>query len=170
MDDQVDQRVAGLLPAGRTEPDVSIYLPGPPRGKASGRAMLLAPNPDKGRLAPKAMILQDSATRSYQSLIRYAGERAMAGRPIFDCPLRGRVTAVMAVPQSKPQKWKAEALAGIVRPIVKPDDDNILKIRDGLKGVVYRDDCLFVESVVRKFYGERPGLLIEIWRFVGTML
>jgi Holliday junction resolvase RusA-like endonuclease len=116
------------------------------------------------------MVFQDKETRNYEAMLRYAGEKAMAGRPILDCALRCRVTAVFAVPQSKPQKWRADALAGYVRHTVKPDDDNLLKVRDSLKGIVFRDDCLFVESVVRKFYGENPCWMIEIWRFSALLV
>jgi Holliday junction resolvase RusA-like endonuclease len=151
-------------------PDVVVYLPGPPRGKGSGRPAILPPNPAKGRLVPKAMIFPDKVSGHYEAMLRYAGEKAMAGRAIFDCPLRCRVIAVFGIPVSKPKKWQAEALAGIIRPTKKPDDDNLIKVRDALKGVVFRDDCLFIESVVRKFYGEHPGLQIEIWKWTGALL
>lgn len=154
------------LPTMKTEPVVTIYLPGTVRGKGAGKATV----GKYGKMAGKAMVYQDAETRNYEGMVRDAGAKAMAGRPLFDCTLRCRITAVFAVPPSKSNKFRELALAGIERHSVKPDDDNILKTRDGLKGVVFTDDSRFCESTVRKFYGLNPGLLIEIFVWQGTML
>lgn len=168
----MDAQVKKFLPDAR-EPDVLVWLPGPPRGKAAPRAMVLKANPAKGRFTDRAMAFQDKDTRSYEAQIRYAGEMAMRDA-LFSTPLDGmlrcRVTAVFVIPQSMNRKNRDLALAGLLRPTCKPDDDNLLKVRDGLKGVVFRDDALFVESVVRKFYGENPGWQCEVWRWTGLML
>lgn len=166
----LDPEVLAHVPRAKRDPDVVIHLPGPPRGKGAGRAAILPANPAKGRMAARAMVFQDRETQSYEAMLKYAGELAMRGRPIFDCALRVRMTAVFAIPASFSNKKRAEAIAGIVRHTTRPDDDNLIKTRDGLKGVVWRDDCLIVESVVRKFYGERPGLLIEVWQHTSLLL
>lgn len=151
------------IPRPKREPDIVVELPGHPRGKGHGSAVNL---PGFNR----PVILQDSKTRTYQAMVKFAGEQAMAGRPLFDCALRCRVTAVFDVPKSKPKKFRREALGWIVRPTTKPDDDNLLKVRDALKGVVFRDDCLFVESTVRKFYGEKPFWRFEAWVHTSLLL
>jgi Holliday junction resolvase RusA-like endonuclease len=166
----MDARTSDHAPVAKCDPDVIVYLPGPPKGKGSGRPFILPANPAKGRFAPRATIFPDKVSGHYEAMLRYAGEKAMTGRPVFDCALRCRVTAMFPVPASKPHRWKENALAGIIRPTVKPDDDNLLKCRDALKGIVFRDDCLFVESVVRKFYWSKPGYMIEIWKLTGRVL
>jgi Holliday junction resolvase RusA-like endonuclease len=153
-------------PPTKREPDVLVWLPGPPKGKGAPRAMV----GKYGRMAGKAMIYPDPTTRNYEQQLKAAAEKAMAGRLPFDCALRCRVTAVFPIPVSMPKKDQALAREGFIRPTTKPDDDNLLKCRDALKGVAFRDDALFVESVVRKFYGDRPGYQIEIWMWQGTML
>jgi Holliday junction resolvase RusA-like endonuclease len=168
----VDDQVTNLLPKV-AEPDVVVWLPGPPRGKGAPRASVLAANPAKGRFQARAIAFQDGETRSYEAQIKYMGQIAMR-EALLDAPMEGmlrcRVTAVFAVPKSMSKRDKAHALAGYIRPTTKPDDDNLLKCRDALKGVVFRDDSLFVESVVRKFYGENPGWQFECWKWSGLML
>lgn len=168
MDDQVRR----LLPDAR-EPDVLVWLPGPPRGKGAPRAMVLPANPAKGRFKPRAMAFQDKETRSYEGQIAYMGQMAMREALLdapLDCALRCRVTAVFQIPKSMSKRDREHALAGFIRHTSKPDDDNLLKVRDALKGIVFRDDSLFVESVVRKFYGENPGWQFECWKWSGLML
>ena len=166
----MDAVVERLLPVAKAPPDVVVYLPGQPRGKSAGQATILKANPVKGRFKDRAMVLTDKKTRAYEAELKFAAEQVMTGRTLLDCALRCRVTAVFMVPRSWSKRDTEHALAGLIRPTSKPDDDNLLKCRDALKGVVFRDDALFVESTVRKFYGEKPCFQIEIWRFVGTML
>jgi len=166
----LDATVRSHLPATKREPDVVVYLPGPPKGKGAPRAGILKANPAKGRFQDRAMAFQDTSTRSYEAEVKFAGEKAMAGRSVFaECMLRCRLTAVFAVPPSKSGRFREQALGGILRPIVKPDDDNLLKIRDALKGIVFHDDNLFVESVVRKFYGANPCWQFECWVITGLL-
>jgi Holliday junction resolvase RusA-like endonuclease len=57
---------------------------------------------------------------------------------------------------------------GIIRPIKKPDLDNIAKIiADSLNGVAYRDDSQIVESSVAKFYSDFPRVEVEIYEAGG---
>lgn len=48
-------------------------------------------------------------------------------------------------------------LAGIIRPTIKPDVDNIAKvILDSLNGLAYKDDKQIVFCAISKWYGENP--------------
>jgi Holliday junction resolvase RusA-like endonuclease len=148
------------------EPDVLVWLPGHPRGKGAPRS----------RIATTRGGLQfvhhypDPETKAYEDDIKTAGMKAMVGRLPFDCPLRGRLTAFFRIPKSMPKRDRILAREGIIRPSVKPDDDNILKCRDALRSIVFRDDALFVETLIRKFYGDQPGWKLEVWIWQGTML
>ena len=54
-------------------------------------------------------------------------------------------------------------LDGLIRPTKKPDWDNIGKVVcDALNGIAYRDDAQIVDSMVRKFYGEVPRVVVII--------
>jgi Holliday junction resolvase RusA-like endonuclease len=101
----------------------------------------------------------------YEGRLAHAGQLAMQGETLLDEPLAVLVDAYMTIPASKPKRWKAGALAGDVRPTKTPDVDNIAKVvLDGLNGIVWVDDVLVVELAVRKFYSDRPRMVIAIQR------
>jgi Holliday junction resolvase RusA-like endonuclease len=170
----MDAAVAAALPAVKRAPDIVVTLNGHPRGKGRPRSRIAT-----GKAGQQFVsVYTDKETRTYEAMLRYAAERAMAvgipqgtPRAPLDCALRVRVTAVFLPPASWSGKKRREALAGIVRPTGKPDGDNLLKcVGDALNGVVWRDDSLVVEWVIRKFYGERPMLVIETWRHSSLLL
>lgn len=76
------------------------------------------------------------------------------------------VRAYLPIPGSKPQKWKAEALSGVIRPTTKPDLDNLVKqIKDCLSQChFWTDDKLVVGYLpdTGKYYSDRPRWEIEI--------
>jgi Holliday junction resolvase RusA-like endonuclease len=71
------------------------------------------------------------------------------------------------VPESWSRRDHELALVGGIRPTSKPDDDNYLKIRDALNGIVWNDDAQCVDSRVLKFYSKRPALRIEIRELIS---
>ena len=78
-------------------------------------------------------------------------------------PLCLYVEAYMPIPKSTPWRTQAKMITGEIRPIVKPDWDNIGKlISDALNGVAYDDDKCIVDACVRKFYSENPRTEITI--------
>ena len=134
---------------------IQIELAGPPIAKGRARAVAI---PGLGvRMYP------DAKTAKYEDQLRYAATQEMAGRPLIDGPVRLVVVARFAIPTTWSKKKHAEALAGLIRPCVKPDADNTLKIcGDGLNMVCWRDDKQVVETSVIKIYAENPGLTIGI--------
>lgn len=133
---------------------IEIELAGPPRGKGRGRAVAV---PGKG-----ARVYSDPATVKYESQLRYAATVAMNGVP----PLEGPVSLVMEVRFPVPASWsrkaRERALGGSIRPTVKPDADNTLKLTDALNELVWRDDKQVVDARVVKRYSDRPGLTIQV--------
>lgn len=81
-------------------------------------------------------------------------------------PLRLGVRAYLPIPRCKSGKWKAAAAAGEIRPIVKPDLDNLLKhIEDCLTVAgFWHDDRQVVEYLpgTGKYYSTIPRWEIEI--------
>lgn len=104
----------------------------------------------------------DTATKSYEGDLRAAADDAMDGRRLLDGPVLVKILAIFPVPGSWSRRKRADAIEGLVRPTVKPDWDNIAKLTDALNGVVWADDKQVVTAAVRKVYGERPGLHIEV--------
>lgn len=76
------------------------------------------------------------------------------------------VKAFLPIPTSKPKKWKEGARAGVIRPTVKPDLDNLLKhVKDCLTMLrFWQDDSLVVGYLPHtgKYYSDRPRWEIEI--------
>ncbi len=133
-----------------------IRLDGPPRGKGRGRAVATPMG---------ARVYTDAKTRSYEASLRIAGQQAMAaaGHPWpTSLPVRLTMSIFFAIPQSASKKRRAQMLAGVIWPTVKPDADNSLKLTDALNGIVWVDDKQVVIATVFKVYAEQPGLLIEV--------
>lgn len=93
-----------------------------------------------------------------------------------DTPLEGPLflgmKAFLPIPRSKPQKFKKAALAGAIRPTVKPDLDNLLKnIKDCMTSMgFWGDDKQVVEYLpgTGKYYSMKPRWEIEILPFAGS--
>ena len=137
---------------------IIIRLPGPPRGKGRHRSRVVTV---PGR-APRTQQYSDAATRAYEAELRKAATATMRGLPQLTGPLSVAVYAYMPIPKSFSKKKRAEALAGLVRPEVKPDWDNIAKCSDAFNGIVWGDDASVVEGFVRKAYAETPALVFRI--------
>ena len=55
------------------------------------------------------------------------------------------------------------AALGEIRPTTKPDIDNVVKgVFDGMNGVVWRDDVVVAELIVRKFYSLAPCVQVVV--------
>jgi Holliday junction resolvase RusA-like endonuclease len=53
--------------------------------------------------------------------------------------------------------------SGELRPVKKPDMDNVLKVvADALNSVAYRDDTQIVDCQLRKFYDKQPRVEVII--------
>lgn len=131
---------------------IEIYLAGEPIGKgrprfvkATGRAF----TPER--------------TVRFEDRLSLAAQSAMNGRPLLEGPLRVHVIATMSIPVSKSKKWKVDVAAGLIRPLRKPDLDNIAKSLDACNLVVWSDDAQIVDLRVEKYYGEQPSFLAKVW-------
>ena len=80
-----------------------------------------------------------------------------------DIPLKTIIDVYMPIPKSFSKKKYEQALKGEIRPIVKPDCDNIAKnINDALNGIVYPDDKQIISLTVNKFYSDKEFVLVTI--------
>lgn len=133
---------------------VQFVVPGDPVGKGRPRVSTIGGH---------ARMFTPKKTASYEGLIALVGTEAMAGRVLLECPVMVEMRIVLPVPASKSKKFKAQALAGDIFPTKKPDMDNVIKaIYDGLNGIVWKDDVQVVDAIVRKRYGEVPGVHVRI--------
>jgi Holliday junction resolvase RusA-like endonuclease len=106
---------------------------------------------------------QPSHVKKYQTHVRMKAEEVMREREPLTGPLVLVATFVMPVPKSFSKRRHGQALVGAERPITRPDCSNLLKaLEDAMTGIVYRDDSQIVEVYVRKMYGDKPQMSVEV--------
>jgi Holliday junction resolvase RusA-like endonuclease len=133
---------------------VSFVVPGEPQGK--GRARI-------GKVGNFARMYTPTKTVAYEGLVALAAQDVMQGRELIDGPVLIELRIVHSVPQSKSKKWKAQALAGEIPCMKKPDTDNVLKaICDACNGVVFKDDVQATDGMFKRRWGETPGVHVRI--------
>lgn len=100
----------------------------------------------------------------YENLIRTEYLRQCPGLRFADKePLTMHIRAYYSIPKSVSQKRQAAMAEGLIRPVKKPDADNIIKVvADALNKVAYRDDADLVQVSFEKFYSWQPRLEVEI--------
>jgi Holliday junction resolvase RusA-like endonuclease len=138
---------------GSSASNVEIMLPGLPRGKGRPRFTV------RGGFA---RTYTDDKTASFEGALRLAGSVAMRGRAPLSGPLALDMVAVFPIPASWSKVKRGLAEIGAVRPTGKPDCDNLLKVIDGLNGVVWVDDSQIVSATIAKCYGPAPELAIRV--------
>ncbi len=101
---------------------------------------------------------------SEQDGIGWLAAAAMRGRNPYDGPVAIYIKAYFSIPSSWSVWKKNAAKAGLVRPTVPPDYDNIAKqIGDALTGIVWRDDRQIVDARgIEKLYGLVPKTEVRV--------
>lgn len=103
-------------------------------------------------------------TLQHEKIIAQVYEDVAKGKKFEKkAPLDIQITAYYPIPQSTSKKRRKAMLEHRIRPVVKPDLDNIAKlIYDALNGVAWHDDNAIVDTQIRKFYSENPRVDIFI--------
>ena len=141
-----------------SEPDIRFVVPGLPRSKERARGRIVTTKDNRQFVATYT----PSKTRNEEAVIRDMAEQAMNGRAPLQGALDLRISIFLPVPHSWSARKQAQALAGIVRPTVRPDWDNCAKLTDACNGICWRDDSQIVGAHVWKFYSQRPRVAIEV--------
>jgi tRNA pseudouridine13 synthase len=77
---------------------------------------------------------------------------------------RATTTQYITIPKKYSKKDQLRAELGLLRPISKPDKDNLEKLLyDALKSVLYKDDSCIVGGNAEKFYSSKPRVEIKLW-------
>jgi Holliday junction resolvase RusA-like endonuclease len=127
-------------------------LPGEPVGKARARF---------SRISGTAYT--PAKTRKYEDAIRTLARSEMGTLNPLSGPVRVTLRAVFSPPASWPEKKKAAALRGEIRPTKRPDLDNIEKAwLDGLNNIAYLDDAQVVEKTSQKAYGPQALVVVSV--------
>ena len=134
---------------------VSFIVPGVPVAK--GR-------PKFSRRGNFVKTYTPEKTANYETLVRFLYcEKAKGEQFPADMQLRITVKAYLPIPKSASKKRQADMASGVIRPIKRPDTDNIVKaVLDGLNTVAFHDDSQVVEIVAGKWYSAEPRAEIVI--------
>lgn len=105
----------------------------------------------------------DKATKDYEDLVK-ASYLEQVGKVSQDrIPLRMHLKAFLQPPKSVSRKTLERMEKSQIRPLKKPDVDNIGKsIADALNGIAYKDDSAIVDMQIEKYYSEIPRVEVEI--------
>lgn len=103
-------------------------------------------------------------TISYENLVRLEYRRQCNDYRFEDgVPLDVRIIAYYDVPKSVSKKKREQMLTHQLRPLKKPDNDNIIKcVLDALNQIAYKDDVQVADCQLRKFYSEQPRIVVSI--------
>lgn len=103
-------------------------------------------------------------TVNYENLVKLEYRR-QCGDHKYDkeTPLDVRITAYYGIPKSASKKKARLMRERKIRPMKKPDFDNIGKIVcDSLNNIAYYDDAQIVDAQVRKFFSDDPRVVVTI--------
>ena len=134
---------------------LKFVVPGDPKGK--GR-----PRVESHGGFSKARTPEDTVL--YENLIKTMYIQ-QCRRAFFekDIPLDVRIIGYYSIPSGASKKRKAMMATHLLRPMKKPDCDNVAKVvMDSLNKLAYHDDAQVVDFQFRKFFSFRPRLVITI--------
>ena len=136
--------------------DLMIFLIVPGEPVAQGRARITT-------IGRHPRVFDPKKSAEYKSYVRHLANK-IKGRPL-EGPLVMKCDFYKGVPKSWSEKKRQQALAGLIKPIGRPDCSNYLKgVEDALNGIAYLDDSQLVLVHVTKQYSLEPRAEIRIWQ------
>ena len=102
-------------------------------------------------------------TKTYEDEIRIMAKAAMGASEPLDTPMTVAIYIRVGIPASYSKQKRMDALAGIIKPMKKPDLDNVAKcFLDSMNEIVYLDDKQVVNLHVTKVYAETPAVEVMV--------
>ena len=134
---------------------VTFTIPGEPKGK--GR-------PRFARIKGHVHTYTPDSTAAYEDKVRYSYYKQCRNFNFgSDTMLEVHIIAKYPIPKSISQKKRGMMIAHRLRPVKKPDADNVIKIVcDALNGIAYKDDAQIVTTHLHKVYGVEPCVQVTI--------
>ncbi|GAQ18015.1 endodeoxyribonuclease RusA [Oceanobacillus picturae] len=132
---------------------ISIVVPGQPVAQARPRA---------GKNRGKINMYDPKESKDYKNYVSLIAKQYAPKIP-YEGNLKAVIKIYRQIPKSTTKKDRALFLAGIKRPVTKPDTSNYVKgIEDALNGIIYKDDSQIVELQASKYYSDNPRVEITI--------
>lgn len=128
-----------------------LTIPGKPLGK------------QRPRVLKTGVAYTPKQTVNYEAVVKALYIEKHGTEKPFDGPVAIRITAFHQIPKSTSKRRRLAMANGKLRPTIRPDIDNIVKIiTDALNGVAYLDDKQIVECTVVKWYAENATVWVCI--------
>lgn len=110
----------------------------------------------------QTVVYDPGKSRAYKEYVRLIASENRPQKP-YEGQIMMQIDVYKSIPKSMPKYKRQAALDGKLRPITKPDTSNYAKgIEDALNGIIYKDDSQIVQSVINKFYSDRPRVEVTI--------
>lgn len=136
------------------EKRVELVINGKPFGKQRPRVM------------KNGITYTPKETTNYETLVKQL-YITYNGGIFLEGALKIKILAYFEIPKSTPKKNIPLMVNGNIRPIKKPDMDNIYKIiADSLNGIAYHDDSQIVQAEVDKYYSYQPRVEVIITELI----
>lgn len=134
---------------------VKFTILGEPEGKGRPRFR---------KQGPYVKTYTPESTVSYENLIKTEYRRQCNDYRFDDsAQLDVRIIAYYEIPKSKSKKVKKMMEEHQLRPLKKPDADNVIKVvLDSLNKIAYHDDTQVVDLQIRRFYSYDPKVIVTI--------
>lgn len=101
-------------------------------------------------------------SKAYKNLVRLYTRKCYKGE-LLAGPLRVGMRIYRPIQKTGSKKLHADKAAGLIKPVVKPDIDNVFKgVTDAMKGIVWVDDNQIVDTHITKDYGVEPRVEVDI--------
>lgn len=134
---------------------ICFSIPGAPVGKA------------RPRVTRSGQAYTPAGTVSYENLVKLCFKQKYPDWVPTSEQVQMKLVIEYPIPKSTPKKYINDMRSGAIRPMKKPDIDNIAKIvSDALNNIAYRDDSQIVELVCAKYYTQNEPL-VEVLLFIG---
>ena len=103
-------------------------------------------------------------TKTYEDEIRYMARAAMGASPPLETPVTVAIYIRIEIPKSFSKQKRKDALEGILKPMRKPDIDNVAKSHlDAIQGgIIILDDKQVTNLHVTKVYAETPAVEVMV--------
>ena len=102
-------------------------------------------------------------TKTYEDEIRMMAKAAMGSNELLDTPVTVAIYIRVGIPASFSKQKRKDALSGVLKPMKKPDLDNVAKcFLDSMNEIVYLDDKQVVNLHVTKVYAETPAVEVMV--------
>lgn len=131
---------------------IKFTVPGEPKGKG------------RPRFGKSGVTHTPTQTVNYETLVKmeYQSKYGTFRFP-DDAPIDARLMVYYPIPKSASKKKQEMMRNHQLRPMKKPDLDNVCKmILDALNYIAYRDDTQIVDCQIRKFYSDNPRVVVTL--------